>query len=324
MQLTSIILTSLLIVVLCCAILFAVEWHRTYNSLSVTPLLREGIGHIGVSVVVEYPSTTAPLFRLLEERYPRSEAIMVVDMQQHDSPFGTLIQQFRLVKVNHSHLKGVRALYRSRHRAYRRIVVIDLPATNRQYAAERGREVATYDYILYLQGESLIAHDAITYCANIIARHHDVPNLSLQSLVGATARLERASGAELGNRSNISSERVLAWGKRDLWPSLIAIFTPAIAVVASRLTGEKSLLAVAVAASLVLSVFLYVSTRVMTEKGLLVTLDTILRNFYRYLVRKVKNFNYLYKGSSWSVESSAQRVPTMVLTKRDKTNLKQL
>ena len=324
MQLTSIILTSLLLLALCCAILFTVEWHRAYNNLSATPLLREGIGHIGVSVVVEYPSTTAPLLRLLEERYPRSEAIIVVDMQQPDSPFGALIHQFRLVKVNHSHLKGVRALYRSRHRAYRRIVVIDLPATNHQYAAEVGREVATYDYVLYLQGESLIAHDTITYCSNIIARYHDMPNLSLQSLVGAAARLERTSAAELESKVYITSERVMAWQKRSLWPSLIAISTPAIVVVASHLTGEKSLLAIAVAASLVLSLFLYISTRVMTEKGLLVTLDTILRNFYQYLVRKVKNFNYLYKGSSWRIESSTLRVPTRTLTKRDITNLKQL
>jgi hypothetical protein len=42
---------------------------------------------------------------------------------------------------------------------------------------------------------------------------------------------------------------------------------------------------------------MYVSCRVMTEKGIFVTLDTILQNFYRFLVERIKNFHYLYKES---------------------------
>ena len=163
MQLISILLFALSLVLLVGAVLFVALWHRTYRKTSLVQLLREDIGHIGVSAIVAYPETPAPLLALLEEEYPHSEAVIITDLQSDNPSFAELLRRYRLVRVNHSHLEGVRALYRSRHRAFRRIVMVDLPMEHREQASDVGRAVASYENHLCLEGESIVERDSLTY-----------------------------------------------------------------------------------------------------------------------------------------------------------------
>ena len=275
--------------------MFIVLWHRAYRSSSAVKMLRESIGHVGVSAVVEYPETPQPLIAMLEEGYPRSEAVVITDLEHFLSPFGELIRQFHLIRVNHSHLVGVRSLYRSRHRAFRRVVLVDLPIEFRSRALDVAKEVATYDYILQLQGESVLAQNAITYCANIIASHHATTNLSMRSLVGAEALLERCDSSNKDDKTQIFSDRVLAWRKGGAVLALFAISIPALLILFAHLVDSRAILLVAVTILPSLVACLYVSCRVMTEKSLFVTLGTIMHNFYRFLVERIKNFHYLYR-----------------------------
>lgn len=300
MQLISILLSIFALILLCCALRFIVSWHRAHRNNSIVTILREGIGHIGISAIVEYPTTAAPLLALLEEEYPHYEAIIIVDMQQPQSPFTSLVQQFGLVKVNHTHLKGVRALYRSRHRAYRRVVMMDLPLSYRRYAGACGKEVASYDTLLYLQGECLIARYAITYCANMVARHHACPNILLKSIVGASVRLERGDMSNMEVVTRITADNILAWRNESFLPLIALLLTPTAMVVAAHFADMPALSIVAVAVSLTAMLLLYLSARLITEKSLLSTFNTILINFYQYIVRKVKKFDYLYKERWWS------------------------
>lgn len=274
---------------------FILLWHRIHRKARLVRLLHEGIGHVGVSAVVEYPDTPQPLLALLEEEYPRSEAVIVTDLQHHLSPFGELIERFHLVKVNHSHLTGVRSLYRSRHRAFRRVVMVDLPIEYRNIAFDIAKEVASYDYVLQLQGECVVARDAIVYCANIIASHKATQEISMRSFVGADVYLERSDGSQGADATRLLSDRVLAWRRGGSIFALSAIALPALILGVGYISGSRAMFFVAVAMVVVVVGVLYISCRVMAEKSLFTTLDTILYNFYRFLVDMAKNFHYLYK-----------------------------
>ena len=59
------------------AVLFVARWHHTYRKSSLVHLLREDVGHIGVSAIVEYPETPAPLVALLEDTSERFSSVMM-------------------------------------------------------------------------------------------------------------------------------------------------------------------------------------------------------------------------------------------------------
>ena len=231
MQLISLLLLLFSAVMLVGAVLFVARWHHTYRKSSLVHMLREDVGHIGVSAIVEYPETPAPLVALLEEEYPRSEAIIITDLQGGNPRLGELVKRYYLVRVNHTHLEGVRALYRSRHRALRRVVVVDLPMENWRQASAIGREVASYDNILYLQGESIVEQNALTYCANVVASQESAKGIVLRSIVGADAHLER--GVEVGDTGNVTylrADRPLAWRRESVLSAFLVLAMPMLVV----------------------------------------------------------------------------------------------
>ena len=80
MQLISILLLLFSVVTLVGALLFVVLWHRSSQKSSMVYQLQESMAHVGISAIVSYPETPAPLIALLEEEYPRSEAVIVTDL----------------------------------------------------------------------------------------------------------------------------------------------------------------------------------------------------------------------------------------------------
>lgn len=298
MQLISLILFIGALASLIGAIFFVEQWHNTSHRSHVVQMLREGIDLIGISAIVEYPSTPAPLIALLEEEYPRSEAVIVTDLQPL-SQFGEIIRQFCLIKVNHNPQSHIRALYRSRHRAYRRVVLIDLPEEYRNEALEVAREVVSYNYILRLEGECQVSRETLTYCANIIASYPITQAISLKTVVGAKASLELADSTQGAETLNIATHRILAWHETTPLLLLFAVILPALLIVMANLSGDRLLIVTAIIVCLALLVLLYLSWRVVTEKGLFATTNTIIINFYRYIVEHIKKIYYLYKGSGY-------------------------
>ena len=131
MQLISATLLLITALLLLCAIHFLLLWRKLWRREELTSHSNDNIGLYGITLISAYPSTLRPLLAMVEERYPRSEVVLLCDMQRHIDRFGEVVQRFSLVRVNHDHLDGVRALYRSRQRAFRRIVVVDLPLEER-------------------------------------------------------------------------------------------------------------------------------------------------------------------------------------------------
>lgn len=314
MQLISTLLLILSLVTLGGAILFVVLWHRACKKTSIVQMLHEGISHIGISAIVEYPNTPAPLLALLEEEYPRSEAVIVTDLQHYLSPFGELIARFHLVKVNHTHLEGVRALYRSRHRAFRRVVMIDLPTKYRSRATTIAKRVASYDYILRLEGESIVARNALSYCANIIASQCTTSDFSLESIVGANVLLERSDTQQQGRRIHLRSGRILAWQKERIMLTIATLSLPALIVLVAHIAESRLILLTALLSSGAIAAFLYISCRVVAEKSLFATFGIILHNFYRFLVEQIEKIHYLYKEQSYRIMAPVKSVK--ILAKR--------
>jgi len=269
------------------AVWFVSWWHRTYRKSLVIHQLHENIGHIGVSAIVSYPKTLAPLVALLEEEYPRSEAIFVADLQEEETLLSELVLRYRLIKVNNQHLTDTRALYRSRHRAYRRVVVVDLPIAHKERAFAIGKEVASYDNVLYLQGESIVERNAITYCANIVASQPSSSGVQLRSIVGADAYLERGDISGATTNLRLRTDCPLAWQKQVRVFALLAILVPSVMILLGHLLESGLMIASAMVQIVITLLFLYVSCCVVTEKSLFARLDTVLRSFYHFWVERI-------------------------------------
>ena len=277
----SILLLFFSVTMLVGAVLFVAWWHRTYRKVALVHTLREDIGHIGVSAIVAYPKTPAPLVALLEEEYPRSEAVIITDLQGGNPRLGELVERYHLVKVDHSHLEDVRALYRSRHRAFRRVVVVDLPMAHWRQASAIGREVASYDNILYLKGESIVEPNALTYCANVVALQRSADGFMMKSIVGADAHLERECEG-VANVLYLRSDCPLAWRRESLLSAMMMALAPLIMVPIVMLSHSWILVVSAEIVVAIMLLFLYVSFRVETKKSLLVRLRTVFQNFCRF------------------------------------------
>ena len=285
-------------------LLFLREWRKISRN-ALKEVVRESIGHIGISVVVEYPTTSAPLLAVLEEEYSRSEVVAIVDLQRQRTTFGEVLQRYYLVQVDHSKMAGIRALYRSRKRVFRRVVVVDLPLEQKRLASQVASDVASFDYLLCLSGESVVARGAVTYCANIIASQHLTTNVEMRTMIGEQAWLERGGCLGGDDRVQLVADRVLAWRTGRAWVASIAILLPALWAFVAAIVGEWLLLATVAVFVATIVVLMYVSCHIMTEKSLFVTLDTIIRDFYRFLVEKMKNNYYLYKEGDTQRESFA-------------------
>lgn len=287
MQLISLLLFVSSVAMLVGALLFVARWHRTYRKISLVHLLREDIGHVGVSAIVEYPETPAPLVALLEEEYPRSEAIIITDLEGANPRLGELVMRYHLVRVNHSHLDGVRALYRSRHRAFRRVVVVDLPMQHWRQASAIGREVASYDNILHLHGESIVEPNAITYCANVVATQHSSRGVVIRSIVGADAYLERGNMADQSAVAYLRADCPLAWRRGSAFSTSLVMLLPLLMVPIGVVSHDWLLLVSVDVAAAVVLLFLYVSSCVVTKKSLAKRLHSVFQNFCRYWVERV-------------------------------------
>lgn len=290
MQLISIVLFTLSLIVLGGALAFITKWYRTRQAYNPAHLLQEGIEYIGISAIIEYPETTQPLFALLNEEYPHSEVILIADLQRHHATFGALLQKYHLIRVNHSHIDNVRALYRSRHRTFRRVVMVDLPIEHRQSALSVGGKVASFGYLLHLRGESIVARNTLAYCANIIASHRLSDDISLHSFLGEEVYITRCDSPAKQGKSQIISNRILAWHKRGRNLSFGVLALPAITLLLSHLMESRLLMITAEVVLCTITLLIYIACCTATERSIFATFDAICVNFYLFFIKEMKQF----------------------------------
>ncbi len=110
----------------------------------------------GISVLCSGAAGPEEVRHLLDVGYPRYEAVVVLDGARRPEAFAAVLAEFHLIEVNYNPsgelpAEGVRGLYRSRKRCYRRLVVVDKAFTTRRADYEAAMGVAIYDYVLPLR-----------------------------------------------------------------------------------------------------------------------------------------------------------------------------
>lgn len=184
---------------------------------------RNGCCDVGLSLLVADGSEMERYERLLGVEYARLEVVAVVDRERDGALFGALMARYHLIRVCYRPsgelpIYGVRGLYRSRKRRFRRLVLLDmahLPTTIRLNAAA---DVASYDYLMpILVGEELRRGTVEQLVTELSLRplgqiEQVVQAPTLRVLVWRRVALARAGGFACRFGSLVaSSHRLMCW-----------------------------------------------------------------------------------------------------------------
>lgn len=132
-------------------------WHDRIVTLSVAPET-DVVGNIGVSMLCLHPSDERVIEAMLASRYPASEVVVMLDSASE--LFALLRQRYALCDVRCDRTT-IRALYRSRHKAFRRLVVVDGLVSTRASMLDVAASVSSYDYLLPIPPDFRLLPDAV-------------------------------------------------------------------------------------------------------------------------------------------------------------------
>lgn len=121
---------------------------------------------IGVSVLCSGVTGFDEVRELLDVGYSRYEAIVVLDSLRSPGVFAAIVSEYHLIDVNFTPsaelpVEGVRGLYRSRKRAFRRLVLVDKAFSAMRDDFDAAVGVAIYDYVLPLRAGVRMSPDCI-------------------------------------------------------------------------------------------------------------------------------------------------------------------
>lgn len=156
--------THILFIVMLVAIVAAVVWTllKIVSGADKRLLLAEARGTLsdapdvrGISVLCSGADGPGQVRNLLDVGYPHYEAVLVLDSVRCPQMFAEVQGQYRLIQVNYNPsgelpVNGVRGLYRSRKRCFRRLVLIDKAFTSQKDDFDAATGIAIYDYVLPL------------------------------------------------------------------------------------------------------------------------------------------------------------------------------
>lgn len=253
------------------------------------------VGNIGVSAVLLAPRSMEAVANMLDTLYPATEVVVVVDAARQELLLSRLVGRYALIGVGCRHLINhdarVQGLYRSRSKAFRRLVVVAMSE------AEQGDEVAvaaaTYDHILRVPRGAMVENYAVGRMVAALASTEEVATTGVATLTGAPLHLVPRAGDD-----NISMRyvvRPLAWyDARPPYTTIGAVAVLLAAVAVAALTAEPLLVAAALALCGVLLLAMCVSAHLISEKSLSTTFSAVVGNFYEDFVVNIKKISYLY------------------------------
>ena len=198
MLLTAIVILLLLASAAAFALVTVARVRRAYNKrrlLAETPgVTCDGIDCMGVSAVCSGITDEKQIENLLSVEYARYEVVLVLDAQRDTQAFRRIAARYQLIGVNchpseELPAAGIRGLYRSRQRCYRRLVLLDRAHGKRSDDFDAGVSVATYDYILPLRGQSRLMPRAVERLVVELSEHPPGSIALVRSFMGDTALL---------------------------------------------------------------------------------------------------------------------------------------
>lgn len=209
MLLTAIVILLLLASAAAFALVTVARVRHAYNKrrlLAETPgVTCDGIDCMGISAVCSGITDEKQIENLLSVEYARYEVVLVLDAQRDTEAFRRIAARYQLIGV-YCHPSeelpavGIRGLYRSRQRCYRRLVLLDRAHGKRSDDFDAGVTVATYDYILPLRGQSRLMPRAVERMVVELSEHPPGSIALVRSFMGDTAllfareRIVRAGG----------------------------------------------------------------------------------------------------------------------------------
>lgn len=133
---------------------------------------------------------------LLAVEYPACEVVATIDANDDYEAFVTLVRQYALVRIGRTlpgelPTVGIRALYRSRERRFRRLILIDKLASSDVDDRNAAACCASYEYLWPLADGCLPAENAVERLAVAVAEC-EVENVDvIRTDAGAPAALYR-------------------------------------------------------------------------------------------------------------------------------------
>ena len=190
MQTIYIIILSLLTLAICYTLIRAIRITRAttaYQFLIANVAGGcESLGFTGFSVVCYDINDIEQIENLLQTEYNRYEVVAVIDSRLYPDIFYTIVKRYGLINVNaiiSNELPNIyiRALYRSRQRRFRRLILIDEAYTSPYNSLNCATLVASYEYIIPLNASMRLRERAIEYTAILISENRQLPYVAIHS-----------------------------------------------------------------------------------------------------------------------------------------------
>ena len=195
------ILQTILLLLLFAAVVYCiVRIVRAVRSDSLRSLLAEtyrtavdaGDG-AGISILCGN-SDIVRIEQLLVVEYPLCEVVATLDANDDYEAFMAIVERYRMVRVSHSlshelPTAGIRALYRSRERRFRRLILIDKLSTVASDDRNAAACYASYEYLWPLADGCLPAENAVERLAVAVAECGDADVAVIRTDTGAPAAL---------------------------------------------------------------------------------------------------------------------------------------
>jgi len=185
--------------------------------------LSDASGAVGFSLLCSDVRRTGQIENLLSSEYDRCEVIVVLDAWQRRALFETLAARYRMIRVDwhpsdELPVHGVRSMWRSRQRCFRRIVLLDRPRDNRADDWNAAASVASYDWLLPLHdGQYMLPGTLERLAVEIGEEQCD----ALRSWSGEpVALLNREAVASAGGFGKHPLRRIPRRKRRTLWEPL--------------------------------------------------------------------------------------------------------
>lgn len=233
-----------------CACIVRAGWKRRLLARG-HGLANEAPDGAGISILCSGVRSRAQLENLLASEYACCEVVAVLDARFDFAEFDAILSHYRMIRVNYLScgelpVSGVRGLYRSRQRGYRRLVVVDRMRTTPFEDFDAAAEVAVYDYLLPVEEDCRLLPGAVERLAAEIA---SVPRGALElvrcRLAEPTLLVSRETVLREGGFSRKTGRSVRRKNRRTLYEPLL--YRPA---AKSRTgTGRTGLAGVSIAAA---------------------------------------------------------------------------
>lgn len=126
---------------------------------------RDALHHCGISLVAAGRRTPAQVAALLSIDYAPYEVLLVTDF--HDDPYhNEILATYAMMRTDYVSTgelscHGIRGVYRSRQKRYRRLIVIDHAFTSQSNALNCGSNLSLYDYLIPLDRWTQPCPDAL-------------------------------------------------------------------------------------------------------------------------------------------------------------------